>query len=240
MNKLVKVTTSENGEQLVSARELHKYLDVKKKFSSWWEQYENMFVDNEDYTRVPQSYLVESGNGANRLYDDLALKLDIAKHISMLTKTPKGEEARNYFIKLEKMWNSPEMVIQRAMQFQQQKIDSLQQQNAELMSRLSYTQETLDLDTKLYTTSEIAIEFGFFGANGTHKFYEVLNRLKIVYPRKKKNHGFDWVLYANHQNKGYRDDRIKRTSQKWTVKGRDFLVEKVANSDAFKTIERRG
>lgn len=132
MNELIKVTTNINDEQLVSARDLHRYLGIKKKFSAWWEQYEDMFLINEEYTRAPQSYLVESGNGANRLYDDYALKLDMAKHISMLTKTEKGKQARRYFIQLEKFWNSPEMVTKRALEFQQKKIEILQLENAEL------------------------------------------------------------------------------------------------------------
>lgn len=132
MDELIKVTTNDNDEQLVSARELHKFLGIRKKFSQWWEQYSEMFLVNEDYTRVPQSYLVQSGNSTSRLYDDYAIKLDIAKHISMLTKTPKGAEARNYFIQLEKLWNSPEMVTKRALEFQQKKIETLQLENAEL------------------------------------------------------------------------------------------------------------
>lgn len=132
MNELIKVTTNENDEQLVSARDLHRYLGIKKKFSAWWEQYEDMFLINVEYTRAPQSYLVESGNGANRLYDDYALKLDMAKHISMLTKTEKGKQARQYFIQLEKFWNSPEMVTKRALEYQQKKIETLQLENAEL------------------------------------------------------------------------------------------------------------
>ncbi|EGS7979335.1 oxidoreductase [Enterococcus faecalis] len=132
MNELIKVTANENDEQLVSARDLHRYLGIKKKFSAWWEQYGDMYLINEEYTRAPRSYLVESGNGANRLYDDYALKLDMAKHISMLTKTEKGKQARQYFIQLEKFWNSPEMVTKRALEFQQKKIEVLQLENESL------------------------------------------------------------------------------------------------------------
>lgn len=132
MNELIKVTTNENDEQLVSARDLYKFLEIKKRFSAWWDQYSEMFLEDEDYTGVLGGTPVQGGNGNIQHLTDYAIKLDIAKHISMLTKTPKGAEARNYFIQLEKFWNSPEMVTKRALEFQQKKIETLQLENAEL------------------------------------------------------------------------------------------------------------
>lgn len=129
MNELIKVTTNENDEQLVSARELYDFLGIKKRFSAWWKQYGDMFVEGEDFTGVPGGTPVHGGNGNIQYLDDLAIKLDIAKHISMLTKTEKGKQARNYFIQLEKFWNSPEMVTKRALEFQQKKIEVLQLEN---------------------------------------------------------------------------------------------------------------
>ena len=34
----------------------------------------------------------------------------MAKEISMLQRTDKGKQARQYFINLEKAWNTPELV----------------------------------------------------------------------------------------------------------------------------------
>lgn len=117
---------------MVSARELYDFLGIKKRFSAWWKQYEDMFIEHEDFTGVPGGTPVQGGNGNIQFLDDYAIKIDIAKHISMLTKTPKGTEARNYFIQLEKFWNSPEMVTKRALEFQQRKVEALQIENSEL------------------------------------------------------------------------------------------------------------
>lgn len=38
MNELIKVTTNENDEQLVSGRELYKFLEVTERYSSWFER----------------------------------------------------------------------------------------------------------------------------------------------------------------------------------------------------------
>lgn len=132
MNELIKVTTNENDEQLVSARELHGFLGIKKRFSAWWKQYDEMFIKEEDFTSVPGGTPVSGGNGNIQYVSDYVLKLDVAKHISMLTKTEKGKEARRYFIQLEKFWNSPEMVTKRALEFQQKKIEVLQLENESL------------------------------------------------------------------------------------------------------------
>ncbi|OSH09837.1 oxidoreductase [Enterococcus faecalis] len=50
----------------------------------------------------------------------------------MLTRTEKGKQARQYFIQLEKAWNNPEMVVQRALQIQTKKVEALQLENEQL------------------------------------------------------------------------------------------------------------
>ena len=58
----------ENDQQLVSARDLHKALGFKKKFSGWWEQNQDQFEKGIDFNEVPKGYIVESGNGTTRAY----------------------------------------------------------------------------------------------------------------------------------------------------------------------------
>lgn len=130
MNKLIKVTTNENDEQLVSARDLHKALDLKIRFSLWWEKNNDGLIDGEDFTSVSTDTVVN--NGAVRRLQDYALSLDAAKHLAMQSKTEKGREVRAYFIKIEKAWNNPEMVVQRALQIQTRKVEALQLENAEM------------------------------------------------------------------------------------------------------------
>lgn len=119
-----------NDNQLVSARELHKNLGLKNKFSAWWEQSPNSFENGTDFTREPQSYLVQSGNGTVRKYDDYLLTIDMAKELCMMSKTEKGKEVRKYFIQVEKNWNSPDMIMQRALSISKQRIEALQNENA--------------------------------------------------------------------------------------------------------------
>ncbi|SUP61368.1 Phage anti-repressor protein [Weissella viridescens] len=49
-NELINIQTNEQGEQRVSARELHRILGLKKKFTDWWKQYSEMFIEGTDWT----------------------------------------------------------------------------------------------------------------------------------------------------------------------------------------------
>lgn len=104
MEDLIKVQV-ENDRQLVSARELHKGLGLKKKFTDWVKQNFKGFEEGQDYTTSPKGHLVKSGNGTVRAYDDYLLKIDMAKELCMMSKTEKGKEVRQYFIRVEKRFN---------------------------------------------------------------------------------------------------------------------------------------
>ena len=129
MKSLINIQIKDN-QQLVSARDLHKNLGLKKKFSGWWEQNSDSFENEIDFTREPQSYLIQSGKGTVREYDDYLLTIDMAKELCMMSKTEKGKEVRKYFIQVEKNWNSPDMIMQRALSISNQRIEALQNKNA--------------------------------------------------------------------------------------------------------------
>ena len=95
--ELIKITTNEEGKQLVSARELHEFLEVTERFSNWFNrQLQYGFVENVDFTSVKSLTVVN--NGAKKELQDYAITIDMAKEISMIQRT---EQARRYFIKCE-------------------------------------------------------------------------------------------------------------------------------------------
>ena len=117
MTELIKVQ-ERDGEQLVSGRELHKFLESSERFSKWWERMVGYgFEENKDYTLYQK---VHPQNKQEII--DYLMKISMAKEISMLQRNEKGKEARMYFIKCEEAWNSDEIVMARAILIQNKKI----------------------------------------------------------------------------------------------------------------------
>ena len=123
MQELIKVT-EENGEQLVSARELYNFLEVTERFSNWFErQMQFGFEENVDFTGCKFF-----NTQANQELQDFILKIDMAKELAMLSKSEKGKLIRKYFVELEKAWNSPEKIMARALQIANKQIETYKEQ----------------------------------------------------------------------------------------------------------------
>lgn len=125
MNQLITIELKDDNA-VVSARQLHKTLEVKTRFSQWVEQNFKMFQEGEDFTSVVGTTVVN--NGAVREIQDYAVTLRMAEHLAMMSKTPKGYEIREYFIQVEKDFNSPEKIMARALRIADNKIHKLEAQ----------------------------------------------------------------------------------------------------------------
>lgn len=126
MNELIKTTHNADGEIIISGRELHEFLNVSTQYTKWIERMiEYGFVEGMDYVIVSEK--VDSQKRL-RTYEqnDHHMKLDMAKEIAMIQRTEKGKEARQYFLRVEKMWNSPEMVMKRALEYADRKVMEMQ------------------------------------------------------------------------------------------------------------------
>ena len=99
MYDLIKITETEKG-QVVSARDLHIFLESKAQFTDWCKRmFDYGFEENSDYVILHN--IVKNVSKSNPI--DFALTLDTAKEISMLQRTEKGKQARRYFIECEKI-----------------------------------------------------------------------------------------------------------------------------------------
>jgi Phage anti-repressor protein len=99
MNELIKITQNENNDQVVSGRELHKFLEVKENYTDWFKRMVGYgFVENLDFIGLSE----KSDKLGGRPRVDHALKIDMAKEISMIQRNEKGKQARLYFIEVEK------------------------------------------------------------------------------------------------------------------------------------------
>ena len=123
MGELIKIEVKD-GQQLVSGRELHKFLEVGTRYDTWInriiEKYN--FIENKDFIVVAQKRASNEIKGYTE-FDDHFMTIAMAKEIAMVANTEKGKEARVYFIKCEEAWNSPEMILARANQIQSRMIE---------------------------------------------------------------------------------------------------------------------
>lgn len=100
MSELIKITTNEQGQKLVSARDLYLGLGLNK--AVWKRWYESNIINNE-YFKENVDWVGFNIMLSNNKTQDFAISLEFAKHIAMMARTEKSHEYRNYFIECEKI-----------------------------------------------------------------------------------------------------------------------------------------
>lgn len=128
MNELIKVVY-DNDRPTVSGRELHDKLEIKTAYKDWFPRMcEYGFVEGEDYG----SFLSDRSDGLpGKPRTDHQLTIEMAKQICMIQRTETGKRYREYFLEIEKEWNTPEAVMARAVKMADRKIALLSGQLAE-------------------------------------------------------------------------------------------------------------
>ena len=111
-------------------RELHEGLEISERFQSWFNrQLQYGFEENTDYVGCK-----EFNTLARQELQDYKISIDMAKQICMIQRTDKGKQYRQYFIDLEKAWNTPEQVMARALKIANNEIDKLKADNKVLIA----------------------------------------------------------------------------------------------------------
>ena len=245
MNELLKVNLNENQEPIISGRELHQVLGVKSRYNDWFKRMlEYGFTKNIDYVTLTQKKVTAQGN--ENTYIDHALKIDMAKEIAMIQRNEKGKQVRQYFIEVEKEYNSPEKIMARALIFANKQVGTLtlvnkqqEQQINELQPKATYYDLILQCKDLLSIT-QIAKDYGMSGTQLNKK----LNELGIQYKHRET-----WLLYAKYADKGYTSSTThdypdskgvihSRLHTYWTQKGRLFIYEQLKRINILPLIEK--
>ena len=139
MNEIIKVNY-ENDRPTVLARDLHGFLEVKTAFKDWFPRMcEYGFSQGVDFNPLKNEQVrLEGDRQVTRMIDDAQLTIEMAKEICMLQRNDRGKQARQYFIQLEKDWNSPEKVMARALQIADKRIKRLETQIEEDRPRVLF------------------------------------------------------------------------------------------------------
>lgn len=236
--ELIRIETLENGVQAVSARTLHEFLESKERFSKWFNKVLDYgFVQDEDYAPYQT---VHPQNGQE--ITDYAMTLEMAKEAAMVSRLPKGKQARQYFIECERQLQTMQQdsyiifdPVARAQKWiaeeeERQRLQALaDQQAAEIEAaapKLEYHDRVLRASANSVTTTEVAADYGMSAI----RLNRILMDLHIQYKR-----GSRYYLYARYNDKQYADsdtitydhDTKSKTSLKWTQAGREFIFTKL-------------
>lgn len=133
MNEIIKIE-ERDGKQFVNARELHGTLGVGRDFTNWIkERIEKYgFLEGSDFTPV----LAKSTGG--RPAAEYMVSVDMAKELAMVENNEKGREVRQYLIKIESAWNTPEMIMARALQVASKTIGDQSRLIAEMAPKAAF------------------------------------------------------------------------------------------------------
>ena len=122
MNELITITTNETGEPTVLGRDLHEFLGVTTRYNDWFPRMaEYGFTEGKDF----YSFLSKTSESGGSPSTDHLLTIDMAKEICMIQRTERGKQARQYFIQVEKDYNSPEKIMARALRIAEKELSTL-------------------------------------------------------------------------------------------------------------------
>ena len=248
MNELITITTNEVGEPTVLGRDLHEFLGVKTLYKDWFPRMvEYGFTEGKDFNPLKNEQVRFEGNReVTRELIDHLLTIDMAKEICMIQRTERGKQARQYFIQVEKDYNSPEKIMARALRIAEKELSTLKlenkvqaQQIAELQPKATYYDLILQCPSLLSVT-EIAKDYGL-SAKGLNK---ILHDNGIQYSQSGV-----WFLYTKYQDKGYTSTKTQnynrpdgtqgsRVHTYWTQKGRLFLYGLLKDLGHLPLVER--
>lgn len=239
MNELIKINY-ETTMPTVSARELYKGLEVTERFQSWFNrQLQYGFEESVDFIGCK-----EFNTLAKQELQDYQISVDMAKQICMIQRTDKGRQYRQYFLDLEKAWNTPEQILARAVKMadklikaEKAKNEQLEmtvavqkQQLAEQKPKLTYEDVVLKCKRPV-TTTTVASDFGV-----TAKW---LNQLLKERGIQYKHMGV-WLLYPEYAKMGYTSTKTVNGKIRtyWTQKGRLFIRNVMKGQGIAPVIER--
>lgn len=251
MNELLRVNYDSDRITL-SARELHEFLEIETPFKKWFlRMTEYGFNQNFDYREVMDKNVQNPKGG--RPSTDYEITLDMAKEIAMIQRSEKGKQIRQYFLELERKWNSPEAVMNRALEYSRKQVNALLQTNeklelenkvksqqiAELEPKASYYDVVLNCKD-LLSISVIAKDYGWSAI----RLNEYLHKKGVQFKQGKT-----WLLYQKYAVEGYTSTKTHEhlgndgrnhtnVHTYWTQKGRLFIYDLLKSDGIVPLIER--
>ena len=183
MNELIPIQNND-GKQAVMGRDLHTFLEVTTAYKDWFPRMVAYgFEQGKDFSSI----LSESTGG--RPKQDHILTLDMAKEISMIQRTDKGKQARQYFIECERRAKepaelSPEEIMARAIKVADHTIKELEAKTADqtlaleaAKPKVEYYDHCVSIESDVMTVKDWGAHFGLTEPQARQKLLDA----KMIY-----------------------------------------------------------
>lgn len=208
MQELIPITTNELGDRAVSGRALHDFLEIETPYMKWFiRMIDYGFTQETDF----QTILSESTGG--RPSTDHALTLDMAKQIAMIQRTPRGKQAREYFIEVEKRFKQSALaltddeIVAQALQITSAKVKQLEAKVEQDRPKVEYVDAFVAVDDDVLTVRDAAQTIGIRESD----LRTALSDWGWIYrkhlgQRWSESHArmidvYEWRAYAEHADK---------------------------------------
>ena len=227
----------ETEQPTASARNLHEQLHIETPFKKWIDRMcEYGFEEYIDFwTKMSES----TGGRPSTEYE---ISIDMAKQICMIQRSPEGKQIRQYFLDLEKAWNTPEQIFARALKMADKTIDKLKSDNAILIED-NERMKPKEIFADAVSTSDTSILIGELAKilrqngvqTGQNKLFEWMRCNGYLIKRK----GSDWNMPTQRAmdmdlfeiketviNQPNGSTKISKTT-KVTGKGQQYFINKL-------------
>lgn len=233
ISQMFNIQEKDNGEIAISGRELYEALEIKTQYTKWFERMtEYGYQENIDYIAISQKRLTAQGNVTT--YIDHALTIDTAKEIAMIQRNEIGRSVRQHFIRIEDAWNSPEMIVERALQIQTNKVEKLEAQVEENKPKVLFADSVVGSQSSILV-GELAKLLKQNGVNiGQNRLFEWMRENGYLIKQKGENYNLPTQRSADLEimdikkrtiNNPDGSSQITRTT-KITGKGQQYFINK--------------
>ena len=209
-------------QQAVSARELHDFLEMTERFSSWFDRMLAYgFSESSDFEKC------KTFNASNRELEDYFISIDMAKEISMIQRSDKGKQARQYFLECERKLKGQIVTPAIPQSFAEAlQLAADQAKQLELAApKIAHYDKVVERDTLLNATT-VAQSVGIKSANALNK---ILEAMRVYNMTCKRGRAFQaWFV-----DKGYGEMKQGDTGHHqalFTTKGQAWIIEKLGGA----------
>lgn len=247
--ELIKVSYDENDNPTVLGRTLHEALKIETPYMKWiGRMIEYGFQRGIDY-EILAGQICPTNNPKNPWTEvtDHQLTIDMAKQICMIQRSEEGRRYREYFLQIEKQWNTPEAVMARALQMANKTVNNLKNQIDAVTKKLEIAAPKAEAFDGFMSTDtlrcfrDVCKDLGL--ALGANKFINLLIADKVLYRNNKGDiarpyqeyvtKGYFKMVerYSNRSGNSYQQTMVTPKGMEWLRKRyKDYIVNLTHNA----------